>query len=81
MNEPSGGAFQDATRKREVETSQKPERRSVGELEERREGEESIKELSRGWIGVKSHISFTHCRNQLLDPEWKPDQLYRIKFI
>lgn len=40
VNEPSGGAFQDATRKRGVETTWKPKRRSVREVEERSEGEE-----------------------------------------
>lgn len=40
VNELSGGAFQDATRKQEVETTWKSKRRSVRELEERSEGEE-----------------------------------------
>lgn len=87
VNEPSGGAFQDATRKRAVETTWKPKQRSVRQLEERSEGEERRtasliqRGVSRRWTGVKGCTSFTYHRNQLLDPERKPDQLYRFKFI
>lgn len=73
VNEPSGGAFQDATRKREVETTWKPKRRSVRELEERSEGEErgTVNFIQRGSGEQKvaqgeGFTSFTYCRNQLL---------------
>lgn len=63
------------------------------EVEERNTGEESRTmrlihwgssdkgELSRGQTRVKCCTSLTYCRNQLLEPEWKLNQLYRIDVI
>lgn len=72
VNEASGGAFRDAKRKREVETTWKPKGRSVRELEERSEGEEKNRVSFKGGPGRRR---WTRVKG------WKPDQLYRIKFI